>query len=193
MSCATYRLGIAYSGSIVGRAGGIVQLTRDGAKHNGAVPRASIISSNQVGSAPFFALRPARSMPSMLCGVGCRVSMSRNCIRRCRAKVLDLSAASCYGVSVALRYAVPHPLPTEPVMCIVLSNIKPINTLARQLTIINEEVAQLASDCEYDEMLQQEDWENMEQLRLARAYRDMLRDLRMGLIRARVLFFVHQQ
>jgi len=70
-------------------------------------------------------------------------------------------------------------------MCIVLSNVKPINTLALQLTIINEEVAQLASDCEYDRMLRQDDRELVEQLRLARAYRDMLRDLRMGLIRAR--------
>lgn len=70
-------------------------------------------------------------------------------------------------------------------MCIVLSSVKPINTIAKQITVIDEEIAQLISDCEYDEMLQQESWENIEELRLARAYRDMLRNLRMDLIRAR--------
>jgi len=71
-------------------------------------------------------------------------------------------------------------------MCIVYSSVKPINSLLAQIAIMDEEVAQLRCDWEYELMMQADpDTEVMMRLREAQDYRKMLREARMALIRAR--------
>jgi hypothetical protein len=70
-------------------------------------------------------------------------------------------------------------------MCIVLSNVKPINSLALHINALNAEIADLRSDWELELMYQGDDVDKLRLLRAAEEYRDMLSDMRLALIRAR--------